>query len=99
MQNKRVEMNAFCKLACAALLLATVAPPAVSCTQEESELKMREAIYAVHDINARNPAKAESAAKKINQAMNETLARSANGQTPADRLCQALDEVLAELRR
>lgn len=73
--------------------------PAVACTQGESEDKMREAIYAVHDVQARNPAKAEAAAKKINQALNETLEPSSNRQAAIDKLCKAFDEVLAELRR
>ena len=51
-------MNEYCRLAYVALFLATIASPAVACTQGESEDKMREAIYAAHDLHARNPAKA-----------------------------------------
>jgi hypothetical protein len=92
-------MNEYCRLAYVALFLATIASSAAACTQGESEDKMREAIYAAHDMRVSNSSKAENAAKKINQALNETLEPSPNGQAAIDKLCKALDEVLAELRR
>jgi hypothetical protein len=92
-------MNEYCRLAYVALFLAAIMSPAAACTQGESEDKMRDAIYAVEDLRVSNPAKAASAAKKINQALEETLQPSSNPQVATDRLCKALDEVLAELRR
>lgn len=92
-------MNAFCRLAYISLLLTAITLPAVACTQGESEDKMREAIYATDALRTSNPAKAAAAAEKINQALDETLKPSSNTQAAIDKLCRALDEVLAELRR
>ena len=88
-----------CGLACAAFLLAANMSSAFACTQGESEDKVREAIYAAIDMRARNSAKAETAQKRIDLALDEALKRSTNPQVATDKLCKTLDDILAELRR
>lgn len=93
-------MNRSCRFAAAALFLAAfIVPARAACTQGESEDKVRAAIYAMTDMHARNPAKAEVAKKKIDQALDEALKPAANNQAATDKLCKDMDEILAELRR
>jgi hypothetical protein len=76
--------------------------PAFACTQVESEEKVRDTIYAMSQMQARNPSKAAIARSKIDQALDEALAPTSTPQemqAATDKLCKAMDEVLAELRR
>ncbi len=86
----------------AAALLGGLACPALACTQGESEDKVREAIYAMADLQQKNPAKAAAAKEKIDRALDESLQPASTTQArqaATAKLCKAMDEVLADLRR
>ena len=86
---------------CAAILQALILP-AIACTQGESEDKVREAIYALSDVEKRDPDKAQIARQRIDRALDEALKPATVAQAQQDRthkLCKEMDEILAELRR
>ncbi len=84
------------------IIFASAAQLKADCTQGESEDKVREVITAATDIHARNPAKAEAALNKIEQALDESLKPrqpTQDMQAATNKLCKDIDEILAGLRR
>ena len=82
--------------------MAIVAPPALACTQTESEDKIIEVIYALTDLLPRNPEKAGIVAQKFRQALADAKKPTSGAQAAQaaiDKLCKDTDEILAELRR
>jgi len=85
-------------LIAACVLIPLASSAASACTQQEAEEKMREVIYRMIDLQARDAAKVKPIEQRFNAALDATLQPSANSQASQDTFCKELDALLPMLR-